>query len=226
MSNQKGPFMERIFPNLYRISSAPKEEVRHTYLLTRADGNLLVCHSGGPTDTELNEIEALGGIDSQWVCHQHDVNRDGLHENLHRRFGCELHHHRREKGVRKKTECPVVQFDDDGLTLGSDFEALYYPSCTDGHTVYRWKSQDTYFLFTSHAFYYRKGEWELGVPMPSKRRALLRPQLAALADVHVDYVLPGYTAPDEDVQYQLDDTMRASFQKALAAFRHPRWNEN
>ncbi|NKB66185.1 MAG: hypothetical protein GKR89_03915 [Candidatus Latescibacteria bacterium] len=207
--------MERLFPNLYRVSTPNKKETSHTYLLQRQAGNLLVCHNGGPSAEDLDEIERLGGIDSQWVCHQHDVNRNGVHEDLYARFGCKLHHHRREKGVRKKTQCPVVPFGDEGLKQEPDFEALYYPSCMDGHSLFRWRHRDQYFLFTSHAFYLRENTWHISVPMPSYRRDLLRPQFAQIAKLQVDYVLPGYTAPQEDTFYRLNEQTKQSFSEAL-----------
>ena len=111
--------MERIFADVYHFAGSPKQgEVSHTYLLRRKEGNLLVCHNSGPSTEDYAEIERLGGIDSQWVCHQHDVNRDGLHEDLYAKFGAKLNHHKREKGVRKRTDCPVELFSDEGAKHG------------------------------------------------------------------------------------------------------------
>ena len=155
--------MERIFANLYRCGGAPnKRGMSHTYLLVRKEGNLLVCHQSGPSKMEMGEIEKLGGIDSQWICHFHDTLLDGLHEKLHKRFGCMLHHNSIDrKGVRKKTKCPSVPFEDEGCQYGSDFEALHFPTCTAGHSVYRWRHRGKYYLFTSHAIYMRDNKWDL-----------------------------------------------------------------
>ena len=209
--------MERIFANLYRCSSAAnKKQITHTYFLQRGEGNLLICHQTAPSLEDIAEIDELGGIGSQWVCHQHDLVRDGLHEDLYARFGCMLYHHRADaKGVRKKTKCPEVQYGDDGLEHGSDFEALYFPCCSDGFTVYRWRHRGKYFLISSHALGMHDGKWEVHFPYPTYRKDLLRPQIAKLAKLRVDYVLPGYTAPDGDEYYRLNDRTRKSFSERL-----------
>jgi hypothetical protein len=73
--------MERILPDVYLFEgNSKKGESSHSYLLRRKEGNIFVCHHGGPSPEDLKEIEKLGGIGSQWVCHQHDTNSDGLHE--------------------------------------------------------------------------------------------------------------------------------------------------
>lgn len=213
--------MERILPNVIRFSGPyTKKELGHSYLLLRDEGNVLVaCHSGPRSPGELEEVEQLGGIASQWVCHQHDVNRHGLHEELYARFGCKLHHQfRDEKGVRKRTACPVEHFGDDGLTCGTDFEAHYYPSCMDGHSIYRWRSGGKYLLFTSHSFLLRGDEWQLHVPAaPKLRRDLMRPQLPKVAKLRIDYVLPGYSGSevDGDGYYKLNGRTRRSLKEAF-----------
>ena len=214
--------MERILPDVYHFVSTPKKgQIGHSYLLKRKEGNLLICHHGGPSSEDLEEIESLGGIGSQWVCHQHDANNDGLHDELYARFGCMLyHHHRDRKMVAKRTDCPRVQFGDDGLEHGPDFEALHFPTCTDGFTLFRWHHEGNYFLFTSHAFGFRDGEWLIGVPYTEARRALWDPQLGKLAKWRFNYVLPGYTSADEDDYYLVDDKSQKSFSKTLKALEN------
>ena len=209
--------MERIFANLYRFGGAPnKRGTSHTYLLVRKEGSLLVCHQSGPSAGDMDEIERLGGLDSQWVSHHHDINRDGLHQDLHDRFGCKLHHHRTDRrGVRGKTKCPVVQFGDEGVRHGSDFEALFFPTCSAGHSVYRWRHRGRYYLFTSHAIYLRDNKWNL--QFNPHRVSLWRPQLAELAKLRVDYVFPGYIGPGEEPFYRLDDQLKRSLSRALRA---------
>jgi len=213
--------MEPILPDVIRFSGpCTKKKLGHSFLLLRKEGNILVaCHSGPRSPEELDEVERLGGIDSQWVCHQHDVNRDGLHEALYARFGCKLHHHYRdETGVHKRTQCPVEHFGDEGLGYGADFEAHYYPSCMDGHSIYRWRHGGNCFLFTSHSFYLRDNEWDLFVPEgPKKRRDLMRPQLPKIAKLRVDYVLPGYTEAEAegDAFYKLTRETRQALKSTL-----------
>ena len=121
-----GGEIERILPSLIRFTGhSTKKQIGHSFLLLRDEGNVLVASQSGPRSfEEIDEVRRLGGIASQWVCYQHDVNRDGLHEELYANFGCKLHHHiRDEKGVRKRTSCPVEHFRDDGLKYAPDFEA-------------------------------------------------------------------------------------------------------
>lgn len=209
--------MERIFANLYRIGGAVNHRGNaQSYLLLRKDGNLLVCHQSGPTDEEMDEIEKLGGLDSQWICHHHDTIRHGGHERLHERFGCVLHHHRKERpGVRTKSKCPSERFGSDGIQVGSDFEGHFFPTCTSGHTIYRWRARGRNFLFTSHAMNLRDNGWEFG--MNDWRVDDWGPRIDAVVKLKPDYVFPGYTAPGEDTFYRLDDKKRWSLSRALRA---------
>jgi len=171
--------MERIFANLYRVGAENRRGTSHTYLLVRKEGNLLVCHQTRPSD-----------------------------EDMHARFGCEFHHHRDErKAVRKKTKCPEVQYGDDGLQFGPDFEALYFPACTVGHSVFRWRYRGKYYLFTSHAMYLRDNKWDI--------QSRPGPEATKLEKLRVDYVFPGYSNPDEDGFYRLNDQTKKSFSKTL-----------
>lgn len=202
--------MERIFANLYRIGAPNRRGTSHTYLLVRKEGNLLVCHQTRPSDGDIKEIEQLGGIDSQWICHNHDAVKDGFHEDMHNRFGCMIHHHRDERrAVRKKTKCPEVQYGDEGLQVGTDFEALYFPACTEGHSVFRWQYRGKYYLFTSHAMYMRDNKWDI--------QCRPRPEAAKLDKLQIDCVFPGYTAVDDEEFYRLNDQTRKSLSKTLRA---------
>lgn len=207
--------MERIYANLYRIGGTPNSRgLSYSYLLQRKAGNLLVCHQSGPTDEDLAEIEALGGIDSQWICHQHDALKGGQHEALHERFGCLLHHHETDrKPLRRKTKCPTEQFGDDELPFAPDFEAIFLPTCTAGHSIFRWRNRGKYYLFTSHAIYRHGDEWDL--TFNPRIDELWRPQLKRLAGLRVDFVFPGYVAVDDDAFYRLDAPSQKAFARAL-----------
>ena len=117
----------------------------------------MICHNKiGPLDTELDHIEKLDGLSSQWVSHHHDIITGGFHKNLHNRFGFELYYHKADRAcVRGKNKCAHVQFGDGGLEYGQDFEALYFPTCSAGRTIYRWLGK--YCLFKSHALYLHDG---------------------------------------------------------------------
>ncbi len=203
--------MERIFANLYRLGSTPnKRGMSHSYLLTRKEGNLLICHQSGPTASDIKEIKKLGGIDSQFICHSHDTLRDDGHTHLHDQFGCALHHHSDEKkAVRRKTKCPQEPFGDEGLRMGDNFEAHFFPACRVGHSVYRWKDRGRYFLFTSHAMYLRDDKWDI--------QCKFRARAPKIDKLRLDFVFPGYTATDEAAFYRLNDQTRKSWSKTLRA---------
>ena len=209
--------MERIFANLFRIS-APKGKIRlsHTYFIKRKKGNILISHHSVPTPEDIAEIENMGGIESQWVCHSHDLLPKPIHEDLHAQFGCRLHYHEVERSpVQKKTKCPDTVFEGDRTMHGTDFEALYMPTCTAGHSFYRWHTRGKYCLFTSHAMYYRDGKWNLKF---SPRTAdYWLPQISEMANLQVDYVFPGYTPVKGPAFYQLDEKAKASLSDALKA---------
>ena len=59
--------MERVFANLYRIGAPNQRGVSYTYFLVRKEGNLLVGHQSQPSAADIDEIEQLGGVDSQWI---------------------------------------------------------------------------------------------------------------------------------------------------------------
>ena len=152
--------MERIFPNLYRFTDEPFRKGRkYAYLIVRKKGNLLLPFKGGSVSDHFKEIERLGGVDTQFITHSHDADRN-LNDEVHARFGAKLRFNEAEaKKVRSKTKCPSEPFGDDGLELDSDFQALYFPSCTSGLSIYRWRSRGKFFLFTSHVINMAHGNW-------------------------------------------------------------------
>ncbi|NKB66383.1 MAG: hypothetical protein GKR89_04940 [Candidatus Latescibacteria bacterium] len=211
--------MERIFANLFRIS-APRGKtgkgLSHTYFLKRKKGNILISHKAVPTPEDLAEIEAMGGIESQWVCHTHDLLRGSSHKKLHAQFGCTLHYHGIERPhVEKKIKCPTDHHGNEGLQYGSDFEVFYWPTCTSGHCIFRWRSQGKYYLFTSHSIFLSDNEWKIDTNKWHLED--LRPQLARLRKLRMDYVFPGYSLAREIGFYRLNDQTRKSFAKALKA---------
>ncbi|HJP29508.1 MAG: sugar-binding protein [Candidatus Latescibacteria bacterium] len=208
--------MEKLFANIYRMGRSNPRGTSYTYFLKRPKGNLLVVHGTAPTDEDLVEIETLGGIDSQWVCHSHDAIKGTTHKQIHERFGAPLHVHRIDRGrVRSKARCEMDVFEGDGTTLGDDFEAFFLPTCSPGHSVYRWKSRGKYYLFTSHAMYYRDDAWDLQFNRHNDWHGHVGP----LSKQHIDYVLPGYAPSEEKGFYSLDDEMRKGLAKALRAVR-------
>lgn len=221
--------MERVVSNLYRIGGEPDKGVQsHSYLLVRKTGNLFICHQSVPTPEDVKEIKQLGGIASQWVCHHHDANRKGGHDGLFKTFGCALHLHKADRSAaRGKAKCMLESFGDEGLTLDEDFEAIYMPTCTRGHTVFRWRNRGKYHLFSSHAVYPMEDEWRLSLNRHNDRpwgvncriwqAQAIRPALSRLKSLQLDYVHAGYTDVSDDTFYQLDDRKRRALTHVLHA---------
>ena len=209
--------MERIFPNLYRITDEPiARGRRYSYLLVREQGNLLLpsAQAGSSLRDHFDEIEGLGGVSAQFINHVHDVPKDGLHEAVCERFGAELHYHEIErKKVRTKTKCPAAEYGDEGLAVGSDFRANYYPGCTLGHSVFHWRDRDEHFLFTSHVMNLAHGDWNISLKLSTMPH--LRSQMLEIAKLPMDYALPTGARYGQEDYHRFNDYTRKTFATAL-----------
>ncbi len=153
--------MERIFPNLYRFTDFRSRSRSYSYLLVRKEGNLLLPGFFTSLCDHFKDIDKMGGIDLQFITHYHDLNPE-FHEKAHDHFGCKLCYHKAAGAtVRKQTKCPAEEFSNDGLQLGSDFEAVYFPGHTPGHSVHRWRHRRKQFVFSGHVMKLVDGVWEL-----------------------------------------------------------------
>jgi hypothetical protein len=220
--------MESLFPNLYRFTGASaRNETLFTYLIVREGGNLLLPCQDGPVREHFDDIEELGGVATQFVTHNHDV--DGaLVEAVHDRFGAELCYHSAEQdAIAEKTKCQSVVFGDEGLRVGSDFQAIYFPSCCAGSSLYHWQHGGKHFLFTSHVINLVEGEWQNGLDLWQYRNLREwsdsetppdpRPQLAKIAELSLDYTMPNVSVDDQEEYHQFSDDTRTSFFLALDA---------
>ena len=209
--------MHRIFPNLYRFDSKPIGKTRksgHTYLIVRKSGNLLICGQDSLVTEDFDDIEVLGGIHTQLLGSYLDAKKGPYHELLYERFGCQLCYHEDErKMARTKTKCPEVTFGDDGLQLGSDFEAHHFPNrCQTGNSLFRWRHKGTYHLFTSVVVTRRDGEWDVEFNpelWPDKR-----PQLTKLTRLEADVFLPAMSAEGEEIHH-FTERSRKAFRRTL-----------
>ena len=209
--------MERIFPNLYRFTDEPVARGRHySYLIVREQGNVLVPSLPKSLPDHVDEIEALGGVDTQFVNHVHDVARDGFHDAVFERFGARLHYHQVErKKVRTKTKCPAVEYDDAGFQVGTDFRAIYYPGCTLGHSIFHWGDGDDHFLFTSHVIGLAQGDWNISLKPATIPH--LRPNILEIAKLPMDYALPTGSRYGQEEYRRFNDYTRKSFATAVRA---------
>ena len=211
--------MERVFSNLYRFDFPHRRKDRgisHTYLLVRKQGNLLVCHcnNGSSVVDYYDEIEKLGGIGLQLVPHFHDAKRGDLHQQLFDRFGCELCYHEAERpGMRTKTKCPARMFGDEGLKLGLDLEAFFFPGHTPGMSIFRWKHRAKPFLFPSHVIGLHDGEW--GVSFAPHIAPRQKGRFTELAKTGVDYWARGNSTDGTDTVHRLSDSEKKALQRIL-----------
>lgn len=218
--------MQKIFPSLYRADFGPRgadKQMSHSYLLVRKQGNLLICHCnrGSNILDHLDEIEALGGIDTQFVPHFHDAKRGDLHQQLYDRFGCEICYHEGERqSMRTKTKCPEREFGNEGLQLGSDFEAHFFPGHTPGMSVFTWKHRGKRFLFPSHVIGLEDKAW----------RTSFAPHLAPdqksrfgeLAKMDIDVWVRGGSAEGRQAYHVLTSMEKKALKRVLREKINPK----
>ncbi|HCL30185.1 MAG TPA: hypothetical protein DIC52_17345 [Candidatus Latescibacteria bacterium] len=157
----------------------------------------------------FEEIEKLGGVDLQFITHGHDLN-PAFHAEAYDRFRCKLCYHKAAAAVvRKKTQCPAQEFGHDGLQLGADFEAIYFPGHTPGHSVYRWRRSGTRFLFTGHVMIFDGGRWKLNY---NPTKAPKGTQFDHLAEA--EHFLPTHAYGTEEF-HTLNKRTRALFLEAV-----------
>ena len=201
--------MDRIFPNLYRLSEAGPECRSYSYLIVRKQGNLLLPGYVDSLAEHLGEIEKLGGVDFQFITHCHDLNPE-FHEEAYERFGCRLSYHKAAGAtVRKKTQCPAEEFGHDGLQLGPDFEAIYFPGHTPGHSIFRWRHGRKRFLFTGHVMRLEDDRWKLNF---NPTKAPKGTQFDHLAEA--DHFLPTRSFASDEF-YTLSEHSRSLFIEAV-----------
>ena len=222
---QLGEGMKRIFANLYRFDSKPRGKTRtvsHSYLIVRKQGNLLICNKYAPVTDYMDEIDELGGIDTQLIALCLDASPGDYHDELHACFGASLCYHEAErKMTRTRTKCPEIMFGDGGLKIGRDFEVFLFPN--KGHTgtsLFRWRNRGKSYLFTARLLRIIKNEWAM------RFDPQLWPEKRALFDtlpiLDSDYVLPGGTPELEEDIHRLNDSLRKSLASVIQKKLTPR----
>jgi len=208
--------MELIFPNLYRIEKAGGRGRNYAYFIKRRQGNLLLNGGKATVHDHLDEFEKLGGVCMQFINHNHDLMDGQLHKDIHKRFGAKLYHHELEqKKVLKKTGCPSESYGDEGFRVGKDFEAIYFPSCGEGLSLFRWTNGGKHFLFTSHVIQMGGGDWHIGLRLDKRSKTSEPKQFAAISQLPMDYILPNVCRYGQEGYHTFNDITRKSFAKEL-----------
>ena len=165
-------------------------------------------------------------METQFVTHNHDVNGP-LQEAVYDHFGAKLcYHHAEQEAVAEKTQCPSVEFGDDGLQLDSDFQALYFPSCCAGSSLYHWQDGENQFLFTSHVINRMvDGGWQIDLDLWQYKN--LRdwgerisppdpePQLSKIANLPIGYIVPNVYREGQEEFHRFTEDTRKSFSTTL-----------
>ena len=71
-----------------------------------------------------------------------------------------------------------------------EFEAIYFPSCGDGLSLFRWRNGGKHFLFTSHVIQMRGGDWNIGLRLDKRAKTSEPKQFAGISQLPMDYILP------------------------------------
>jgi hypothetical protein len=170
----------------HALDFAPDLRVR-SFLLERADGNLLIYAGGTPPD-RLVERQYLNHWHEAWAAtvspgarllvHEADAEQTQKHADVWHTFS------RRHR-------------------LGDDFEVIPIPGHTPGSTAYLWEHGDHRYLFTGDTLYLSGGEWRAAVLDSSDREAYVD-ALELIAALDFDVLVP-WAASAGDQPYALTD---------------------
>lgn len=176
-----------------------------SYLIRRADGNLLI-DSPRFTEPLAKNIDAMGGAARMLLTHRDDV---ADHDKFHERFGCDRVLHRDDVTTRTRdVELQPEGFD--VIPLGEELLMIPTPGHTRGHAVFLYRER---FLFTGdhlawseqrgHLYAFRSACW---YSWSEQIRSMER-----LLDFSFEWVLPGHGRP---VHLPAAE-MRASLEKCV-----------
>jgi glyoxylase-like metal-dependent hydrolase (beta-lactamase superfamily II)/ferredoxin len=181
-----------------------------SYLVTRADGNVLV-DSPRAAEPLVRKLEERGGVRWMFLTHRDDV---ADHAAFQRRFGCErILHERDVTGGTRAVERRLTG--EEPIALAEDLVAIPVPGHTAGSAVLLYRET---FLFTGDHLMGSEDDGRLhasrGVcwySWPEQVRSMER-----LLDFRFEWVLPGhggrYRAPSAAA-------MRAELQRVVAEMK-------
>ena len=190
---------------------APSLHVR-AFLLRRDPGNLLLYSVTGLSAAEP-AIEALGGVERQYLNHWHEAMfaSDRLAAPLF------VHEADRDQVAERTSVSGTFA---DRHTLDRDFEVVPIPGHTSGATAYLWETGEQRVLFTGDTIYLSKGEWVAAVLESSDRAAYIG-SLELIRDLEFDVLVP-WAATAGEPYYALTsmDDSRRRLDAILERVRH------
>jgi glyoxylase-like metal-dependent hydrolase (beta-lactamase superfamily II) len=182
--------METILPNLYAtppraLSFAPTLAMR-AFLLRRDAGNLLI-YSAPTAAEDARALEALGGVQRQYLGHWHEA-PVGKVDEVATATGAPAYAHERDAARAALEPFPEGP-------VGDDFELIPIPGHTPGATAFLWNSGEHRVLFTGDSIYLRDGEWVAAVLDSSDREAYVE-SLERLRELDFDVLVPWAVSND------------------------------
>lgn len=183
--------MQQIYPDLWQTRAeqplpSVADLVTRAYLITRADGNLLIYSTGLPEEHQA--IGDLGGIRRQYLSHVDEAGP--ALKTLQETFGSELWGHAVEADavLRRAGVAPNRTFT--GPETHGDLEVMPLPGHTPGSTAYLYRSlHGRTYLFTGDTIGRDdRGVWTAGY-LPFSDKAQLVATLRRLAELAPDVVL-------------------------------------
>lgn len=155
------------------------------HLLQRDDGNVLI-HSAAAVDRddERAAIDALGGVERQYLNHSHEASESAD------RLGAPLLVHEADAAEVARVATVAHTFTR-RHRLGDDLEVIPIPGHTAGATAYLWSSDGRRVLFTGDSVFVRDGEWVAAFLDAISDRDTYLASLALLAGLEFDLLVPG-----------------------------------
>lgn len=192
--------MQQIFPDLWQTSpERPLPGVRevfcHAYLLTRAEGNVLVYATGREmvdepdVSADLDRIEELGGVAHVLLGHWHEA-APAL-RTIKERFGARIVCHARDAAPIEHNGgvAPDDTFWDRETLLG-DIDAIPTPGHTVGSACYQYRSSHgRIYLFSGDTIWPHPDGWTSVTFEDDGEQTAHRESLDKLATLRPDVVI-------------------------------------
>lgn len=193
----------------------------HAYLFIHEDGNVLFYNTSHAH--ELDHMQALGGVDRQYLSHQDELGDSLL--RIHQRFGARLGGHIAERAEFSRFREPDILFQTREVHPGG-IEVIPTPGHSPGSTCFLVSTRDGgHYLFTGDTLYRGEGgAWKPGF-IPGHSRPEDSVQIAAslrlLRGLAPDLVVSSAFAGESGVEAVDEKRWHALIDTALEALPQP-----
>ncbi len=189
--------MENIVSGLYAsipepLGFGPSLEIR-AYLLEREGGNLLIYRSG-ELESDVDEINGLGGVSRQYLNHHHEASP--ATDRVSEIFGAPLHIHEADAKAASALSNVDETFSERHMLAG-DFEVIPTPGHTEGATAFLWDTGEHRVLFTGDTLFFVRGKWRAAVLDGVSDREKYIESLELIRSLDFDLVVPGISPAGE-----------------------------